>query len=73
MAPTLCPLDDPFEATVLCGYLARAFNGNAREVPPEQSPLWPVARNLVTQMRRDGYHLGAYVNRALVTQVPPPR
>lgn len=54
------PVMDPYQATVLVGYLAHAFNGRSVEVPPYASPLWPIACRVVEAMHADHYHLGAY-------------
>lgn len=64
------PVMNSYEATVLVGYLAHAFNGDVAEVPPRASPLWPIAVRVVQAMNADRYHLGAY--RASTIYDDPP-
>jgi hypothetical protein len=54
----LVPVEDPYQATVLVGYLARAFNPRAKGVPYAESPLWPIACAMIEAMARDHYALG---------------
>jgi hypothetical protein len=61
-ARTLYPVDDPYQARVLVGYLSEAFNprfGATRDVPPAENPLWPGACRMVEAMGRDNYRLAA--------------
>jgi hypothetical protein len=62
-ARTLLPVDDPYQARVIVGYLAEAFNpcaGRSVDVPPTENPLWPVACRMVEAMSRDHYRLAAF-------------
>jgi hypothetical protein len=65
------PVAAPYEATVLVGYLDKAFNGDAIETPPRRSPLWPIACKVIEAMTRDRYHLGAYPSPSAFPQVLP--
>lgn len=65
------PVAAPYEATVLVGYLDKAFNGEAIETPPRRSPLWPIACRVIDAMTRDRYHIGAYPSTAALPQVLP--
>ena len=58
----LMPIDEPYQATILVGYLARAFNPHSAEIAHRQNPLWPMACAMVEAMTADNYHLGAYVD-----------
>jgi hypothetical protein len=59
-SPDFFPVADPYQATVLVGYLDRAFNSAAPQIPPRQSPMWPIAVRMIEAMGRDNYSLGAY-------------
>lgn len=54
------PVMEPYDTRIYATYLALAFNGGAVEVPPTQSPVWPLAVNLAQRLHRAGYALGAY-------------
>ena len=59
---TLLPVDEPYQARVLVGFLSQAFNsqfGMTRDVPPLENPLWPTAVRLVEALNRGGYRLAA--------------
>jgi hypothetical protein len=61
----LYPVDDPYQARVLVGYLAQAFNprfGGTVDVPPAENPLWPLACRMVEAMNRDHYRLAAFAS-----------
>jgi hypothetical protein len=73
MSRTLLPVDEPYTARVLVGYLAEAFNprfARGVDVPPAENPLWPIACRMVQAMDRDHYRLaalavdGRYTSRA---------
>ena len=54
------PVMEPYDVRVIVTYLSQAFHAGAVEVPPQRSPLWPVAARMVERMHRDNYAIGAY-------------
>ena len=62
-ARTLYPVDDLYQARVLVGYLAEGFaplTGRTRDVPPAESPLYPLACRVIEAMARDNYRIAAF-------------
>jgi len=60
---TLLPVDDLYQARVLVGYLAEGFaplTGRTRDVPPAESPLYPLACRVIEAMGRDNYRIAAF-------------